>query len=187
MSEVVKSILEHNQQFVQNKEYEAFQTDKFPNKRIVVLTCMDTRLIELLPKAMGIQNGDAKLIRNAGAMITDPYDSITRSILVALYELKAEEVLIVGHYGCGMTGLQADQVLEKAYDRGVSSDAEAVMHAEGVSVHEWLRGFSDVEDNVHQSVQVMRNHPLLPPGTPVHGLVISPETGELTSLDTADM
>ena len=82
MSEVVKSILEHNQQFVQNKEYEAFETDKFPNKRIVVLTCMDTRLIELLPKAMGIRNGDAKLIRNAGAMITDPYDSIRGGSLI---------------------------------------------------------------------------------------------------------
>lgn len=61
----IPAILEHNQTFVKKKEYEAYETTKFPNKKIVILTCMDTRLTELLPKALGLCNGDAKIIKNA--------------------------------------------------------------------------------------------------------------------------
>ena len=53
-------ILAHNAEFVANKSYEEFLTSALPNKRLVIITCMDTRLVELLPKAMGMRNGDAK-------------------------------------------------------------------------------------------------------------------------------
>lgn len=79
-------MLEYNQQFVKDKEYEKFITTKYPNKKIVILSCMDTRLTELLPRALNIKNGDAKIIKNAGAVVTHPFGSIMRSIIVAIYQ-----------------------------------------------------------------------------------------------------
>ena len=63
---------------------------RYPDKKMVILSCMDTRLIELLPKAMNLKNGDAKIVKNAGAIVTQPFGNVMRSILVALYKLKAE-------------------------------------------------------------------------------------------------
>ena len=80
----LEEILEYNKSFVENKEYEQYVTSKHPNKKIVVLSCMDTRLTELLPKAMNLKNGDVKLIKNAGATIMHPFGSIMRSVLVAI-------------------------------------------------------------------------------------------------------
>ena len=65
---------------------------------------MDTRLIELLPAALGIRNGDAKIIKNAGGVITHPYGSVMRSLLVAILELGVEEVMVIGHTDCGSAG-----------------------------------------------------------------------------------
>src|SRR5947209_5110769 len=115
---IVSEILEHNRTFIERAEYEAFRTDQFPNKRLVVLSCMDTRLVELLPRAMGFRNGDVKMVKNAGAVVSHPFGSVMRSIMLAIYELHAEEVLIVGHSGCGMTGLSCERVLDKALARG---------------------------------------------------------------------
>ena len=101
-------IIEYNKEFVDTKKYKDFQTTKYPNKKMVILSCMDTRLTELLPKALNLKNGDAKIIKNAGALVTHPFGSIMRSILIALYELKAEEVYIIGHKGCGMSDINPE-------------------------------------------------------------------------------
>src|SRR3978361_1976071 len=113
-------ILAHNAAFVEGKGYEEFLTSPLPNKRLVIITCMDTRLVELLPKAMGIRHGDVKMIKTAGAGVSPHIGSVMRSVLVAVYQLGAEEIAVVGHYGCGMTGLSADDVLDKARNRGIS-------------------------------------------------------------------
>ena len=63
---MINEILEYNKQFVEEKEYQRYITNKFPDKKIAIVSFMDTRLIELLPAALGIKNGDAKIIKNAG-------------------------------------------------------------------------------------------------------------------------
>ncbi len=63
---MISSILDYNKAFVEQKIYEPFRTTKYPDKKLGIVTCMDTRLLELLPKAMGLANGDAKVIKNAG-------------------------------------------------------------------------------------------------------------------------
>ena len=176
---ILSDILEHNAGFVERREYEPFRTDRFPDKRLVILSCMDTRLVELLPHAMNIRNGDVKMIKNAGAIVSHPFGSVMRSLLVAVYELQAAEVAVVGHYGCGMTGLSCERVLQKAVDRGVSPETLATLENSGVDLQGWLTGFKSPEDGVRQSVAMIRKHPLLPKGVPVHGLMISPETGRL--------
>lgn len=175
----LSEILSFNDEFVKNKEYEAYQTSKFPDKKIVVLSCMDTRLTELLPKALNIKNGDAKMIKNAGAIVSHPFGSVMRSILVAIYELQAEEVFIIGHHRCGMKGLDSHAFLQKVTERGVPEEAIRVLSHAGVDLNSWLTGFDTVEESVEQSVQRVKSHPLVPKDILVHGLVIDPDTGKL--------
>ena len=56
-------ILEFNKDFVENREYEKYKSSKYPDKKLVILSCMDTRLTELLPKALNLRNGDAKIVK----------------------------------------------------------------------------------------------------------------------------
>lgn len=179
MMRLLDAIIEHNEQFVKNKKYEAYRTTKFPNKKLVILTCMDTRLLELLPAAMNVHHGDAKIIKNAGAIISHPFGSIMRSILVAIYELKASEIMVVGHHGCGMLGLEAEQILKKAEARGIDMDDLKKLEYAGVNLKKFLTGVDSVEESVKRSVAMIKHHPLLPDDVPVHGLIICPETGKI--------
>ena len=92
---MIEQIVAYNKKFVEEKGYEPYLTSKYPDKKLAILTCMDTRLIELLPAALGIRNGDAKVIKNAGGVITHPYGSVMRSLLVAIVELGVEEVMVM--------------------------------------------------------------------------------------------
>lgn len=179
---VIPTILEHNRAFVANKDYEQFKADKFPGKNLAILACMDARLVELLPKAMGLKNGDVKLIKNAGAMLTHPWGSVMRSLIVAVYELRTEEICVVAHHDCGMSAIDPAHILDKACERGVSHETVATLRAAGIDLDRWLKGFDKVEDNVRHTVGIIRNHPLMPRDVPVHGMVINPSTGELTVL-----
>lgn len=175
----LQQILSYNEQFVESRDYEPYMTTRFPDKKLVVLTCMDARLTELLPKALNVRNGDAKIIKNAGAIVTHPFGNIMRSIIVAIYELGAEEVAIIGHHECGMTGLNADTVIGHMLEKGVpDSTIDTLVHS-GVNLKEWLTGFETVKQGVESSVEIVRNHPLLPANTAVHGLIIDPATGQL--------
>lgn len=175
----LSALLEHNRHFVENREYEQFKTDKFPGKGLAVLACMDARLVELLPKAMGLKNGDAKLIKNAGALITHPWGSVMRSLIMAVYELRADEICVVAHRDCGMRAVDPQRVLEHAMERGVSEDTIATLRAAGIDLDGWLKGFDNVSDSVRHTVKTIRTHPLMPKDVPVHGMVIHPSTGRL--------
>jgi carbonic anhydrase len=178
-STLLNEILGHNEKFVENREYEKYETTKFPNKRMVILTCMDTRLLELLPKALNLGNGDAKIIKDAGALVTHPFGSVMRSILIAVYQLQAQEVLVVAHYDCGMSGLKAEPVLESMKERGIAEETIETLTYSGINIKKWLHGFDNVTDSVEHSVGIIKNHPLMPKEVPVHGLVIDPKTGAL--------
>jgi carbonic anhydrase len=128
---------------------------------------------------MNLRNGDVKVVKSAGAVVSHPFGSVMRSILVAVYELGAEEVAVVGHYGCGMTGLDSNRVLDKARARGVSDAVIQTIRHSGVDLQRWLTGFDRVETGVRGSVDLIHNHPLLPRDVPVHGLLMHPETGKL--------
>jgi len=176
---LLNEILSYNHEFVTEKEYEPYITTKFPDKHIVILTCMDTRLVELLPKAMNFKNGDVKIVKSAGAVINHPFGGIMRSLLVAVYELQANEVYIVGHYDCGMSAIQPEQMLNKMVNRGISRETISMLNNSGVELDNWLRGFKDVQETVKHSVEMVRNHPLMVKDVPIHGLVIDPATGQL--------
>jgi carbonic anhydrase len=180
---LLQEILAYNEQFIQNKEYVPYEATKMPQKRMVVVSCMDARLIELLPKALDIQNGDAKIIKNAGGTIAHAFGSIMRSVVTAVYELNAEEIYIIGHHGCGMSQSNPKGTLQKILDRGVSSPEilSAIEYA-GIDLEKWLFGFDKVEDSIQANIDLVRNHPFIPKDIPVHGLVIDPNTGKLDLL-----
>jgi carbonic anhydrase len=180
-------ILAYNAAFVENKGYEEFLTSALPNKRLVVITCMDTRLVELLPKAMGIRNGDVKMIKIAGAVVSHPFGSVMRSVLVAVYNLGAEEIAVVGHHGCGMTGLSPVEMLEKARQRGIPPETLNTLSHAGVDLQNWLTGFESPQAGILASVKMIREHPLLPKDLLVHGLIMHPETGRLEPLTTGEL
>ncbi|WP_243292235.1 carbonic anhydrase [Bacillus sp. FJAT-47783] len=176
---LLNDMLQFNEKFVENAEYQPYETSKFPNKRLVIFSCMDTRLVELLPKALNIKNGDVKMVKNAGAILTHPLDSTMRSILVAVYELQADEVMVIGHHRCGMAGVNPEALLEKCIERGIKQETISTLENSGIDLHKWLEGFDKVEENVKNSVNMIKEHPLMPKTVPVHGLVIDPETGKL--------
>lgn len=175
----LNDILDFNQSFVKHKQYEPYITSKFPDKKIVILTCMDTRLVELLPKAMNMRNGDAKIVKSAGAIVNHPFGAVMRSLLVAVYELHADEVYVIGHHDCGMSAIDPHKMVGHMKERGVSDDVINMVNYAGIDLIEWLRGFGDVSASVEKSVDLIRKHPLMPKATPVHGLIIDPNTGGL--------
>lgn len=179
---IIPSLLEFNKKFVEEKQYESYMTNKFPDKKVAILTCMDTRLVELLPKALGLKNGDAKFIKNAGSILTQPFGSAMRSILVAVYELGAREVLVIGHHGCGMTNLDTQGMVNKFIENGIDPAVISTLENSGIRMEKFLRGFSNAQEGVMQSVKMIRNHPLFPKAVPVHGFVIDPVTGKLEVL-----
>lgn len=177
---MIDELLKHNREFVANRGYERFATDKYPDKKIAIVSCMDTRLVELIPAALGLRNGDVKIIKNAGAIITNPFDSTMRSLLIAVYELGVNEIMVIGHTGCGVQGMDANEMLHLMRERGVSQEHITLMEHCGINLREWLHGFEDTDDAVGETVDLIRNHPLMPPeGVTVSGFVMDTETGAL--------
>lgn len=177
---LLNTILSHNDEFVEQGAYSDFFTNKYPEKQLAILTCMDTRMMQLLPAAMGLKNGDAKLIKNAGALVTHPWGSVMRSLLVAVFELKVREIMVVAHHDCGMRGLNAQAFLQKSHEQGIPDDRITTLRNAGIDLDGWLTGFDNVEDSVRHTVSIIRRHPLMPDSVAVHGLVIHPTTGKLT-------
>ncbi len=178
---MIDEILSFNRDFVARKAYEPFVTDKYPAKKLVVLTCMDTRLTELLPQALGLRNGDAKIIRNAGGGVQFEADSAIRSLLVAIYELGVEEVMVVHHSGCGACHMSYAEFKPHFLERGIPEKVLAAWEEWGIAG--WLEGFHDTEASVRQTVEAVRSHSLMPKDIVVRGFIIDSVTGALTEVD----
>lgn len=183
---MIEDILKHNKEFVASKGYERFVTSKYPDKKIAIVTCMDTRLVELLPAALGIRNGDVKIIKNAGGTITNPFDSTMRSLLVAVYELGVNEIMVIGHTGCGVQGMNADEMLHLMRKRGVSEEHISLMKHCGIDLKSWLHGFEETDAAVKETVDLIRNHPLMAADVRVAGYIMDSLTGALEKIDEQD-
>lgn len=179
---MIDEILKYNREFVKSEGYRQFKTSKYPDKRIAIVTCMDTRLVELLPAALGIRNGDVKMIKNAGGTITNPFDSTMRSLLVAVYELGVNEVMVIGHTGCGVQGMDAEEMLGLMRERGIDEEHISLMRHCGIDLNSWLHGFSDTAEAVNETVDLIRKHPLMAKDVRVAGYIMDSETGLLESL-----
>lgn len=179
---MIEEMMKFNKEFVASKGYEKFATSKYPDKKIAIVTCMDTRLVELLPAALGIRNGDVKMIKNAGGTITNPFDSTIRSLLVAIYELGVNEIMIIGHTGCGVQGMDSQEMLHLMKERGVDEEHISLMRHCGIDLDSWLHGFEKTDAAVLETVDLIKNHPLVPKDIVVRGYIMDSDTGALTAL-----
>ena len=168
--EEIKKILAYNKQFVEEKRYEQYSASKFPNKKLAIVTCMDTRLVELLPAALGLKNGDVKMIKNAGGVVTSPFGSVIRSLLVAIIELGVTDIMVIGHTDCGVQHIDSEMMIHHMKERGITQESIDLMK---------YCGFDTVEESVRETVDTIRNHPLIPKDINIFGYVIDTQTGEL--------
>jgi carbonic anhydrase len=138
-----------------------------PRRKVAVLACMDTR-IDLFPM-LGLERGDAHIIRNAGGLVTD--DAI-RSLSASQRLLGTEEIVVVMHDGCGLHGASEDEFAQ-------------TLAADGVLPTWRLGAFDDVEATLRHSLARLRSSRELPARDHVRGFIFDPETGALRALEAA--
>ncbi|MET0972542.1 MAG: carbonic anhydrase [Thermoleophilaceae bacterium] len=135
--------------------------DPKPRRKVAVLACMDTR-IDLFPM-LGLERGDAHIIRNAGGLVTD--DAI-RSLAASQRLLGTEEIVVVMHDGCGLHGASEDEFAQALADDGV--------------LPTWRLGaFEDLDATLRASLTRLRASSELPARDRIRGFVFNPETGAL--------
>jgi carbonic anhydrase len=133
-----------------------------PAKRVAIVACMDARLNPY--GLLGLQEGDAHVIRNAGGVITD--DEI-RSLAISQRLLGTEEVMLIHHTDCGMLTFADDD-----FRRQVQEDT-------GIKPEWAAETFSDLDEDVRQSIARIKASPFLPKKDNVRGFVYEVETGNL--------
>ncbi len=183
---MIDEILQYNKAFVEKKGYETYITSKYPNKKIAIVSCMDTRLTELLPAALGMKNGDAKMIKNAGGIISHPFGSAMRSLLIGIYELDVQEILVIGHTDCGARCIDSQKMIEKMEARGISQVNIDMIKYYGIDFNAWLGGFKELDFSIQKTVELIKKHPLVPDDMQVYGLIMDSVTGELRKLELAE-
>ena len=172
---LLDQIIEHNRKFTHPGAFPPLP--KSPRRQLAIFTCMDTRLVDFLEPAMGLQRGDAKIIKNAGNTIVDPHHGgVIRSLVVAVYELGVEEIFVIGHEDCGMSSVDGAGLRQKMIDRGVPV---AEIDDRIPDIAQWVGAFCHPRENVERVVKVLRENPLLPDDVPIHGLLFCPNDGHL--------
>ncbi|KMS82001.1 beta-class carbonic anhydrase [Streptomyces leeuwenhoekii] len=141
--------------------------DSRPALRTAVVACMDARLD--VSAALGLTNGDCHVIRNAGGVVTD---DVIRSLTISQRKLGTRSVVLVHHTGCGMETLTEDFRTELENEVGERPS--------------WEVGcFTDVEQDVRQSLERVRTSPFVPHTDDVRGFVYDVKTGLLREVDPA--
>jgi carbonic anhydrase len=173
---LLHEVIEHNARWVAERNR---PVGKRPEKKVVIFTCMDTRLIEFLEPALGLRRGDAQTIKNAGNTLVDPGGGVVRSLVVAIHGLGCEEVLVIGHRDCGMAQIDKEKLRATMIESGVPEEA---INALRPSLGEWLGGFHNPLGNVERVTSLLRENPLIPRTVPIHGMMFDPASGALTVL-----
>jgi carbonic anhydrase len=157
---VTDDLLRNNEAYA-----ESFQKGDLPlppAKGVAVVACMDARLD--VHKILGLGEGDAHVIRNAGGVITD--DEI-RSLAISQRLLGTREIILIHHTDCGMLTFTDDELKQQIHEEV------------GVKPHFPLESFSDLEEDVRQSMARIQASPFIPHKDAVRGFVYEVETGRL--------
>jgi carbonic anhydrase len=133
-----------------------------PARKLAVLACMDARLDPA--KVLGLNEGDAHVIRNAGGVVSD--DAL-RSLAISQNLLGTEEIILIHHTNCGMLTFTDDEFAEKLEDET------------GVRPSWPIHSFDDLEASVRASIEKIRSSPFLPNTSSIKGFVYEVETGQL--------
>lgn len=155
-------VLDENRRYVDTFNRSALTAA--PLSRLAIVACMDARLD--VHEALGLRTGDAHVIRNAGGLVTD---DVVRSLIVSQELLGTEEILVIGHTGCGLEGADENEMRSRLATRtGRRSDIA-------------FGTFANLEASVRVQVERLRADPWLRP-VPIHGLIFDVASGRLNEV-----
>ena len=157
---VTDELLQNNEAYVES--FDKGDLPLPPAKGVAVVACMDARLN--VYGMLGLQEGDAHVIQNAGGVITD--DEI-RSLAISQRLLGTREIILIHHTDCGMLTFSDDEVKQQIQD-----DV-------GIKPHFPMESFTDLEADVRQSIARIQASPFIPNKDSVRGFVYEVETGRL--------
>lgn len=163
---VTDDLLRNNEAYAES--FEKGDLPLPPAKGVAVVACMDARLD--VHKILGLEEGDAHVIRNAGGVITD--DEI-RSLAISQRLLGTREIILIHHTDCGMLTFTDDELKQQIHE-----DV-------GIKPHFPMESFSDLEEDVRQSVARIQASPFVPNKDAVRGFVYEVETGRLREVFAA--
>lgn len=162
---VIGELIEHNRAFSAGQEHR--HVDVRPRRQLAVVACMDSRLDVFA--ALGLEVGDAHVLRNAGGVITD---DVIRSLAISQRKLGTREVMLIHHTDCGMLTITDD-----GFRAELQQDA-------GMAPAFAIESFTDVDADVRQSILRVRNSPFLPHTDRVRGFVYDVDTHALREVET---
>ena len=155
--DVIEELIANNRSFA--RELPSIHLDVHPSRRLAIVTCMDSRLNVFA--ALGLLDGEAHVLRNAGGVITD---DMIRSLAVSQRRLRTREIMLIQHTDCGM---------QKLTDDGFRAELQ---HDTGVAPAFAIESFTDVEANVRQSILRVRRSAFIPHRDRVRGFVYDVDT-----------
>ena len=154
---------------VNNERYaDAFQAGGLappPRRQLAIVCCMDARI--RVHRVLGLREGDAHVIRNAGGVVTD--DEI-RSLAISQRLLGTEEIILIHHTGCGMLTFTDDEF------------KESIREETGIKPEWAAEAFADLEGDVRQSIARIKSSPFIPKKDSVRGFVFDVATGKLNEV-----
>jgi carbonic anhydrase len=156
-------LLANNARFVER--FPGAHLDVRPSWRLAIVACMDSRLDVF--GALGLEPGQAHIIRNAGGIVTD---DVIRSLAISQRRLGTEEVVLIQHTDCGMLTITDD---------GFRAELQ---EATGIAPTFAIESFRDLEANVRQSLERLRSSPFLAHQDRIRGFVYDVDTGALSEI-----
>ena len=160
---VTDELLKNNESYAET--YQGAGGSPQPKRKVAILSCMDARILP--SRTLGLKEGDAHIIRNAGGVVTD--DAI-RSLAISQHMLGTEEIIVIQHTDCGLT---------KASETEITATLEE--HA-GEKPPFKAHAFADLEQNLRDSVAALEANPFLKHTENIRGFVFDVESGRLTEV-----
>ncbi len=161
---VIDEVLAANQ--IYSRSHELRKLTPRPERKLAVLTCMDTRLSI---RTLGLKTGDAHIIRNAGGIATE--DAL-RSLVVSHYLLGTEEIMVINHTDCGLMHTSEQDLHARIQNRtGTTVASSASFYT-----------FQNVEENVRSQLQKLSTHPWIPKSVAIRGFVYDVTSGRLREI-----
>jgi carbonic anhydrase len=157
---VTDQLLENNRRWA--AAFDKSGLSNRPAKKVAIVACMDARFLP--SRVLGVEEGDAHIIRNAGGVVTD--DEI-RSLAISQHLLGTEEIILVHHTNCGLEGIGEEEIRARLREA-----------AGGVDPPWRVEAFADVDESVRESIRRIQQSPFIPHKN-VRGFVYDVEDGSL--------
>ncbi|MEH3055169.1 MAG: carbonic anhydrase [Patulibacter minatonensis] len=157
---MIDDLIVHNGEWAEDFGYAGLPTA--PARKLAVVVCMDSRIDVFA--ALGLDIGEAHVIRNAGGIVTD---DVVRSLVISQRFLDTEEIVVIQHTRCGMQTFSDDEL------------ADALDEETGQRPTWKIGSFKDLDQSVKSSVRTIRHSPFIPNRDKVWGFVYDVESGKL--------